>query len=206
MTEEQTPESTTPEITTPEITTPEATTPEPTPTAPETPASAPEPAPVSPTVTPAPVISATAPVTPETSEKRKDWSKATPGGFHWGTGRRKKAIARVRIRPGEGEFKVNKRDADTHFARDVDRQIIRAPLNATDLLKKLDVFVNISGGGTTGQAGAIVLGIARAINHYDSQYEQALRDGGYLTRDSRQVERKKYGLRGARRAFQFSKR
>ena len=82
----------------------------------------------------------------------------------------------------------------------------RAPLKATDMLKKLDVFVNISGGGTTGQAGAIVLGIARAINRYDSQYEQALRDGGYLTRDSRRVERKKYGQRGARRRFQFSKR
>ena len=74
------------------------------------------------------------------------------------------------------------------------------------MLKKLDVFVNVSGGGTTGQAGAIMLGVARAIYHYDSQFEQALRNGGYLTRDSRQVERKKYGQRGARRRFQFSKR
>lgn len=139
-------------------------------------------------------------------EEQRDWSQATPGGYHWGTGRRKTAVARVRIRPGAGEFKINARDADVHFAREVDRQTIRAPLKAAELLGKLDVFVNISGGGTSGQAGAIALGIARAINHYDPQYEHTLRDGGYLTRDSRRVERKKYGQRGARRRFQFSKR
>jgi small subunit ribosomal protein S9 len=144
------------------------------------------------------------PTTP--GAQKKDWTKATAGGFHWGTGRRKTAIARVRIRPGSGEFKVNKRDADVYFPRDTDRQAIRAPLHATEMLKKLDVFVNISGGGTTGQAGAIVLGLARALFNYDSQYEQVLRDGNYLTRDSRRVERKKYGQSGARRRFQFSKR
>ncbi|MCK4658491.1 MAG: 30S ribosomal protein S9 [Phycisphaerae bacterium] len=144
--------------------------------------------------------------TPEPSDNRRDWTKPTPGGYYWGTGRRKTSIARVRVRPGTGEFKINNRDADTHFARDVDRLAVRAPLKATEMLKKLDVFVNIKGGGTTGQAGAIVLGVARAICHYDRQHEQMLRDGGYLTRDSRRVERKKYGQRGARRRFQFSKR
>jgi small subunit ribosomal protein S9 len=138
--------------------------------------------------------------------RRRDWTRPTPGGYYWGTGRRKTAIARVRVRPGSGEFKVNTRDADEYFRRAVDRQAIRGPLEATELLKKLDVFVNVHGGGTTGQAGAIILGIARAIDHYDTQYEQVLRDGGYLTRDARQVERKKYGQRGARRRFQFSKR
>ncbi len=143
---------------------------------------------------------------PAASALRKDRSKPTPGGFHWGTGRRKTAIARVRIRPGAGEFKINKREADQFFPREVDRRAIRAPLAATELLKKLDVFVNVSGGGSTGQAGAIMLGVARALYHYDRQYEQVLRDGGYLTRDSREVERKKYGRSGARRRFQFSKR
>lgn len=161
------------------------------------------PADVTPQITPA---ADAEPAKPISSRQRKDWTKPTPGNFHWGTGRRKTAVARVRIRPGTGEFKVNKRDADAYFHRIVDRRAIRAPLEATNMLKKLDVFVNIKGGGTTGQAGAIILGIARAINHYDSQYEQALRDGGFLTRDSRRVERKKYGQRGARRRFQFSKR
>jgi small subunit ribosomal protein S9 len=162
---------------------------------------------VAPPTTPTtPAAAATTPAKPVPGGQRKDWTKATPGGFHWGTGRRKTAVARVRIRPGSGEFKVNKRDADVHFRREVDRRAIRAPLEATEMLKKLDVFVNISGGGTTGQAGAIILGIARALYHYDSQYEQVLRDGGYLTRDSRRVERKKYGQSGARKRFQFSKR
>ena len=151
-------------------------------------------------------ITTAIPVPPAPARERKDWTKPTPGNYHWGTGRRKTAIARVRVRPGSGEFKVNKRNADDYFHREVDRRSIRAPLEATDMLKKLDVFINISGGGTTGQAGAISLGVARAISHYDSQYEQALRDGGFLTRDSRRVERKKYGQRGARRRFQFSKR
>ncbi len=203
MTEEQTPEpgppSTPPEASEPTTPQPEPPTPAGAvsePSAPQTADS--EGAPVGPAVT--------APAKPATSVKRRDWTKPTPGGYHWGTGRRKKAIARVRIRPGAGEFKVNKRDADVHFRREVDRQTIRAPLEAAEMLKKLDVFVNVSGGGTTGQAGAIMLGVARAIYHYDSQFEQALRNGGYLTRDSRQVERKKYGQRGARRRFQFSKR
>ena len=220
MTEEQTPESETPatpqqapEVGTPEAVAPEASAPEPSPVAPE--AVAPEVvAPEAPSAASEPEVSETAPTVPALeipaapmpSDQPKDPSLATPGGYYWGTGRRKTAVARVRIRPGSGEFKVNKKDADEHFCRDVDRQAIRAPLQAADMLKKLDVFVNISGGGTTGQAGAIVLGIARAINRYDTQYEQVLRDGGYLTRDSRRVERKKYGQRGARRRFQFSKR
>ncbi len=205
MTEKPTPDPGTPS-TPPEASAP--TTPEP---GPATPAGAvPEPsaaqaassegAPAEPAVTPP------TPVKPAQSGKRRDWTKPTPGGYYWGTGRRKTAVARVRVRPGSGEFKVNRRDADVYFCREVDRQTIRAPLEAAEMLKKLDVLVNVSGGGTTGQAGAIMLGVARAIHHYDRQFEQALRDGGYLTRDSRRVERKKYGQRGARRRFQFSKR
>ena len=166
----------------------------------------PAPAVAEPLVVGAEIAVGTATDTPEPKKRQRDWTKPTPGGYHWGTGRRKTSIARVRVRPGSGEFKVNRRDADTYFPRDCDRQAIRAPLHASDLLKKLDIFVNVGGGGTTGQAGAIVLGVARAIFHYDAQYEQVLRDGGYLTRDSRRVERKKYGQRGARRRFQFSKR
>ncbi|MFH0981483.1 MAG: 30S ribosomal protein S9 [Planctomycetota bacterium] len=143
---------------------------------------------------------------PTPTDGREDSSKPTPGGYYWGTGRRKTSVARVRIRPGTGEFKVNQRDADMYFRREVDRLAIRAPLRASDMLAKLDVFVNVSGGGTSGQAGAIILGVARALYLYDSQHEQVLRDGGYMTRDSRRVERKKYGQSGARRRFQFSKR
>ncbi|MCP4589130.1 MAG: 30S ribosomal protein S9 [bacterium] len=146
-----------------------------------------------------------APPIPTLASEKKPRSP-THGGYTWGTGRRKTAIARVRVRAGSGQFKVNKREADIHFVREVDRKAIRAPLEAANLLSKLDVFVNVVGGGTTGQAGAIVLGIARAISNFDSQYMQSLRDGGFLTRDSRRVERKKYGQRGARRRFQFSKR
>jgi len=129
-----------------------------------------------------------------------------PGGFHWGTGRRKTAVARVRIKPGTGVVMVNKRKADQYFTELRDLNDIVAPLTATDLLKKMDVFVNVSGGGLAGQAGAVKLGLARAVMHYDAQHERKLRDLGYLTRDSRQVERKKYGRSGARRRFQFSKR
>jgi len=128
------------------------------------------------------------------------------GGYHWGTGRRKCAVARVRIRSGDGKFLINGREIDKYFAEDRDRKDVVAPLSATNTLGKFDVFVNIKGGGPTGQAGAVLLGVARALRQADATLEQALRDGGYLTRDSRMVERKKYGQRGARRRFQFSKR
>ncbi|MBI4580603.1 MAG: 30S ribosomal protein S9 [Planctomycetes bacterium] len=126
--------------------------------------------------------------------------------YFWGTGRRKTAVARVRLRAGGGKFEVNERPLETYFTEDRDRNDCTAPLKATETLGKVDVFVNVSGGGITGQAGAIVLGVARALKKANPQYDGALRAGGYLTRDARQVERKKYGRAGARRSFQFSKR
>ncbi len=126
--------------------------------------------------------------------------------YTWGTGRRKESVARVRIKPGEGKFLVNKRDVNEFFCVDTDRRTVQQPLVATDTADKYDVWVNVGGGGTTGQAGAIVLGLARALTKINSEYEAALRDKDLLTRDARRVERKKYGQRGARRRFQFSKR
>lgn len=127
-------------------------------------------------------------------------------GYYWGTGRRKSSVARVRIKPGEGKFLVNKREIDNYFTAERDRRDVVAPLTATSTLGKFDVFVNVKGGGTSGQAGAVLLGVARALLTADATLERVLRDDGYLTRDSRMVERKKYGQRGARRRFQFSKR
>lgn len=132
--------------------------------------------------------------------------KAQSGGYYWGTGRRKSSVARVRIRPGEGKLLVNKRQLDEYFKREQDRKAVIAPLKAVDADKSFDVWVNVKGGGSTGQAGATVLGIARALKNYDESYLHALREGGYLTRDPRMVERKKPGQPGARRRFQFSKR
>lgn len=126
--------------------------------------------------------------------------------YFWGTGRRKTAVARVRLRPGSGKFEINKRPLETYFTEERDRSDCAAPLRATETLGKVDVFVNVRGGGVTGQAGAVVLGVARALKKANSQYDVALRQGGYLTRDAREVERKKYGQAGARRSFQFSKR
>ena len=131
---------------------------------------------------------------------------ADKGGFHWGLGRRKSSVARVRIRPGSGKLLVNKKELDNYFRREQDQKSVVSPLKAVEAEKNFDVFVNVRGGGTTGQAGATMLGIARALKNYDENYMLPLRDGGYLTRDSRMVERKKPGQRGARRGFQFSKR
>jgi len=127
-------------------------------------------------------------------------------GYWWGTGRRKSSVARVRIRPGTGKLRINKKQLADYFKRDQDRAAVVAPLKAVDAQQSFDVFVNVKGGGTTGQAGAAVLGIARALKSYNEVFIQALRDGGFLTRDARMVERKKPGQRGARRRFQFSKR
>jgi len=127
-------------------------------------------------------------------------------GYYWGTGRRKSAVARVRIKPGEGKLVINKKTLEDYFKHEQDRKVVLAPLKAVDAEKTVDVFVNVKGGGSTGQSGATLLGIARALKNYNEQYMQPLRDGGYLTRDSRMVERKKPGRRGARRRFQFSKR
>jgi small subunit ribosomal protein S9 len=128
------------------------------------------------------------------------------GGYYWGTGRRKSSVARVRIKPGDGKLLVNKRTLEDYFPREQDRLAILAPLKAVEVDKSFDVFVNVQGGGTSGQSGAVSLGIARALKSYSDDYVQVLRDAGHLTRDSRMVERKKYGQRGARRRFQFSKR
>lgn len=133
---------------------------------------------------------------------------ATPdaGGFVWGTGRRKTAVARVRVKPGEGKFLVNNREVNEFFTEPQHQAACVAPMKATDTVGKLDVFVNVHGGGITGQAEAVLLGVARALKGYDPSLEAALRDNGYLSRDPRKVERKKYGQAGARRRFQFSKR
>ena len=128
------------------------------------------------------------------------------GGYYWGTGRRKSSVARVRIKPGDGKLLINKRQLEDYFTREQDRKAVLAPLKTVDAEKSFDVFINVRGGGTSGQAGAALLGIARALKNYDENYLQALRDSGHLTRDSRMVERKKPGQRGARRRFQFSKR
>ncbi len=128
------------------------------------------------------------------------------GGFYWGTGRRKASVARVRIKPGDGKFIINSKQMDDYFRRDQDRLMVVAPLKAVQGEKQFDVFINVNGGGTTGQAGAAVLGIARALKNYDENYLPSLRDGGFLTRDPRMVERKKPGQKKARRRFQFSKR
>jgi len=128
------------------------------------------------------------------------------GGFWWGTGRRKSSVARVRIKPGSGKLMINKRQLDDYFKRQQDREAVLAPLKTVDAEKTFDIFINVKGGGITGQAGASLLGIARALKNYDENYVQMLRDGGHLTRDPRMVERKKPGQSGARRRFQFSKR
>jgi small subunit ribosomal protein S9 len=112
----------------------------------------------------------------------------------------------VRIKPGDGKLLINKRELGNYFARTQDKEMVLAPLKAVECEKAFDVFVNVRGGGTTGQSGAARLGIARALKNYDENYLQLLRDGGYLTRDSRMVERKKPGKSGARKRYQFSKR
>lgn len=125
---------------------------------------------------------------------------------YYGTGRRKKSIARVYLSPGKGNITINKRDMDDYFGLDTLKVIVRQPLVLTDNLDKFDVMVNVRGGGFTGQAGAIRHGISRALLQADADYRPVLKKAGYLTRDPRMKERKKYGLKGARRAPQFSKR
>ena len=124
----------------------------------------------------------------------------------YGTGRRKSAVARVYLRPGKGNIVINKRDINEYFGLETLKTIVRQPLVATDTLNKFDVLVNVKGGGTTGQAGAVRHGIARALLKVDAEYRPALKAEGFLTRDPRMKERKKPGLKAARRAPQFSKR
>ena len=123
-----------------------------------------------------------------------------------GTGRRKKSVARVRLLPGKGEISINKRDLDDYFGLETLKMIVRAPLVLTDTLSKYDVYANVYGGGTTGQAGAIRHGISRALLKVQPELRGTLKKAGFLTRDPRMKERKKYGLKAARRAPQFSKR
>ena len=124
----------------------------------------------------------------------------------YGTGRRKKSIARVYLVPGTGNITINKRSIDEYFGLETLKVVVRQPLVATENVEKFDVLVNVHGGGYTGQAGAIRHGIARALLQVDAEYRPTLKAAGFLTRDPRMKERKKYGLKAARRAPQFSKR
>ena len=128
------------------------------------------------------------------------------GDFIWGTGRRKTAVARVRVRSGKGEFQVNGKELKTYFPTDAMRRLAEGPLRATEAAERFDIRVNVKGGGPLGQAGAVSLGVARALIKTDQELEASLREAGLLTRDARMKERKKYGQRGARARFQFSKR
>lgn len=125
---------------------------------------------------------------------------------HYGTGRRKTSTARVFLRPGTGSVQVNNRPFETHFFDEVHRMIIRQPLQLTETVDKFDILVNVQGGGVTGQAGAVRHGIARALVEYNPELRPILKKAGFLTRDPRMKERKKYGQKGARGRFQFSKR
>jgi small subunit ribosomal protein S9 len=124
----------------------------------------------------------------------------------WGTGRRKSSVARVRVRKGDGKFVVNRKPHGEYFFLLQDRNTIEEALTLVGARQKIDVVVTVKGGGPTGQAGAVSMGLARALRKLDSAYDEPLRLSGLLTRDSRMKERKKYGRRGARRGFQFSKR
>ncbi len=124
----------------------------------------------------------------------------------YGTGRRKKSIARVYLVPGKGNITINKRSIDEYFGLETLKVVVRQPLVATETIDKYDVLVNVHGGGFTGQAGAIRHGISRALLQVDGEFRPTLKKAGFLTRDPRMKERKKYGLKGARRAPQFSKR
>ncbi|MCY1354536.1 30S ribosomal protein S9 [compost metagenome] len=125
---------------------------------------------------------------------------------NYGTGRRKTATARVFLRPGTGNISINNRNLDNFFGRETARMVVRQPLELTETTEKFDIYVTVSGGGVSGQAGAIRHGITRALMSYDEGLRSALRKAGYVTRDAREVERKKVGLRKARKRPQYSKR
>lgn len=151
--------------------------------------------------------SAVGPVAAETAAPPKIIrSGKIRGNAIWGTGRRKTAVARVKLMAGDGKFLVNGREVDKFFSEVIDRADALAPFTSTGTLGKYNVMASVAGGGHTGQAGAVRLGLARALLMAKPEFEATLRDAGYLTRDSREVESKKYGRRKARRRFQFSKR
>ena len=126
--------------------------------------------------------------------------------FYYGTGRRKSSVARVRVYPGTGKITINERDIDDYFGLETLKVIVRQPLELLGLTEKFDIVVRVQGGGVSGQAGAIRHGLSRALLEYDETLRPQLKKAGFLTRDPRMKERKKYGLKGARRAPQFSKR
>ena len=126
--------------------------------------------------------------------------------YFYGTGRRKSSVARVRVYNGTGKITINGRDIDNYFGLETLKFIVRQPINLTDTVDKFDIVCNVTGGGITGQAGAIRHGLSRALLQYNEELRPALKKAGFLTRDPRMKERKKYGLKGARRAPQFSKR
>ena len=126
--------------------------------------------------------------------------------YNYGTGRRKSAVARVFIKPGKGDIVVNNKPVDVFFSRETGRMIVRQPLNLTDTLNQFDIMVNVVGGGESGQAGAVRHGITRALLDYNADFKPVLKAAGLVTRDAREVERKKVGFRKARRRKQFSKR
>ena len=125
---------------------------------------------------------------------------------YYGTGRRKTSTARVYLRPGDGEVKINRRAFEVYFPNETLRMIIRQPLQLTETVNKFDILINVAGGGPAGQAGAIRHGITRALMEYNADLRPALKQAGLVTRDPRIKERKKYGQKGARKRFQFSKR
>ncbi len=125
---------------------------------------------------------------------------------NYATGRRKSSAARVFLKPGSGNITINKRSLDHYFGRETARMVVRQPLQTVDMEGKFDIYITVRGGGNSGQAGAIRHGITRALIEYDETLRSSLRHAGFVTRDSREVERKKVGLRKARRATQFSKR
>ncbi len=126
--------------------------------------------------------------------------------YYYGTGRRKQSVARVRLYPGTGAITINDRDIDDYFGLETLKLIVRQPLNLTETVSRFDIVIRVNGGGVTGQAGAIRHGISRALLVYNEETRPALKKAGFLTRDPRMKERKKYGLKAARRAPQFSKR
>ena len=126
--------------------------------------------------------------------------------YTWGLGRRKSSVARVRIKPGSGSFIINGKSLEDYFVTLQEQKAALAPLTATETTETFDVWVNVNGGGTTGQSGAVTLGLARAIREVNPAHYEVLKEQGLMTRDARMKERKKYGRRGARRGFQFSKR
>ena len=125
---------------------------------------------------------------------------------YYGTGRRKSSVARIFLRPGSGQFKVNGKNFEEHFVTDAQRIEAKQPLVATETAATFDILANVSGGGVNGQAGAVKMGIARALLEFNPELRSKLKGEGFLSRDARQKERKKYGQKGARKRFQFSKR